>query len=256
MRRFHNGVMFSLDRSTSLPMSMVQKPAPGGTVQHCRKPISPLKDKQKEKAISANEVNTMSKFPKAYSLTGEQIPAAKCQPRRSKGPTPLCMCTEVNRPCHKRTSDTYDRLKQSRREANVPNIPPPTPCVNNVPNSLFEIRRIRQQQAPQNTHVLNHYGVKVEPNSPLISRPSASSSDLRWIVSKTKRSNVRPKKVSNSRAGAAELRAVKCAAHWRLGGERARNAADFSEEFQSGAGGGGGRGGRGRGEGSDKAKGQ
>lgn len=42
-----------------------------GGEQHRRKPISPLKGKQKEKAISVSEVNTMSKFPTAYSLTGD-----------------------------------------------------------------------------------------------------------------------------------------------------------------------------------------
>lgn len=119
-RRFHNGVMFSLDRSTSLPMSMVQKkPAPGGTVQHCRKLISPLKGKQKEKAISVNEVKTMSKFPKAYSLTGEQIPAATFQLWRCRELTPSCMCTGVNRPCYKPKADKYDQLKQFHRETMV-----------------------------------------------------------------------------------------------------------------------------------------
>lgn len=73
-----------------------------------------------------SEVNTASKFPKAYSLTGVQIPAAKfqLQPRREQHRqriqlTLLNMCIEVNWPCYKRKADKNDRLKQSQKEKMV-----------------------------------------------------------------------------------------------------------------------------------------
>lgn len=159
----------------------------GGPEQHCRKPISPLKGKEKEKAISRNEVNTMSKFPKAYSLTGEQVPAAKRQLWRARELTLLCVCTEVNWPCCKRKADKYDRLKQFWREANTVLFLPRVSTTFRTLCSVGEIWKILQQQA-QDTHVLNHCGVKLEPNVPLISRSSASSSYLRLIVSNTKKS--------------------------------------------------------------------
>lgn len=71
VRRFHKGVMFLLDRSTSLPISMVLKclrPNLWVTVQKlqpCRKLTSNLKGKQNRRIpISVKEFSAVSKFPK------------------------------------------------------------------------------------------------------------------------------------------------------------------------------------------------
>lgn len=176
-----------MERSTSLPMSMVQikkrirqqqknqKQNSGGRVQHCRKLISPLKGKQKEKATGVTEVSTMSKFPKAYSLTGAQIPAAKPQLQRRQL-TPACKCTEVNW-IYKCKADKYDRLKQFQR-------------VKLWSNSALFISSVCQQNAKLflkfrkfsdnklKTDVLNPYPVNrslyLPSNQPILCRMSSS----------------------------------------------------------------------------------
>lgn len=150
----------------------------------------------------------MSKFPKAYSLT-EQIPAAKCQPWRCRELTLLCMCTEVNWPCYWRKADKYDRLKQFRREANTALFLPRVSTTLRTLCSVAEILKILQQQA-LDTHVLNHCGLKLEPNVPLISRSSASSSYLRLIVSKTSKKKKFLGPTSNRKVSKAELEPQGC----------------------------------------------
>lgn len=87
-----------------------------------------------------------------------------------------------------------------------------------------------------------------EPNLPLISRSSAdwphgtcAWSSLKLFLSaretssaapKPQKKSVKVKKKKKNPDGTADLRAVKCAADWKLGGVRTRNAADYSKEFQ------------------------
>lgn len=146
-------------------------------------------------------VDTVSKFPQAYSLTGTQIPAAKFQlqtRREQERPrtrlTPVDMCTQVNWPRSKRKADgkknkttKKDRLKQFQRET--------IQCSNSrasvstkVTHSLFCWEKLRKFYSNQlKTKMFEIVTQRNEPDLPLISRSSGrlASSYLRLIVSKT-----------------------------------------------------------------------